>query len=352
MAYPVSTMLVGEVKALARKWVMEEGRLTPGFIGAYIAGSANYLPDDAPQPATSDLDTMVVLEDPGNALKPGKFVYQGALLEASYIGKETLSPPEAVLSSGAIAGGFRGNSVILDPTGMLTELSGVVAREFARRHWVRKRCERAAEQGLGWARAYDESIPLHDQVQATAFSAGVTVFPLLAAALKNLTVRKRYAAAREVLEEYGRLDFHEDALALFGCAQMSRERVEQHLRGVTEVFDAAKEVRRTPYRFGSDISEAARPISIDGSWELIERGLHREAVFWLVATHGRCRHILAADAPELLPRFDPVYLDLLADLGMDSVERRRQRCRQIEAFVPEVWEVTEAILAANPEIQD
>ena len=37
----------------------------------------------------------------------------------------------------------------------------------------------------------------------------------------------------------------------------------------------AKAVVRTPYRFAADISDSARPVAIDGSRELIERGYHR-----------------------------------------------------------------------------
>jgi hypothetical protein len=58
------------------------------------------------------------------------------------------------------------------------------------------------------------------------------------------------------------------------------------------VFDTAKAVIKTPFSFASDISDAAGPIAIDGSRELIERGLHREAVFWIVVTYSRCQKVL------------------------------------------------------------
>lgn len=75
-------MLVEEAKALARRWVLEEGQHLAGFCGAYVAGSVNWLPGDAELPATSDLDVHVVLEEPGS-LKPGKFIYHGVLREAA-----------------------------------------------------------------------------------------------------------------------------------------------------------------------------------------------------------------------------------------------------------------------------
>jgi len=345
-------MLVKEAKAAARHWVLALGRQTPGFLGAYFAGSANALADDARFPATSDLDVNLVLEAPGTEMKLGKFVYRGVLLEVSYIAHDALRSPEAVLGSYHLAGGFRTRSIILDPTGALTTLQEAVLREYARRRWVRKRCEHAVSGVRAFAQSLDEAQPLHDQVTACAFAAGVTTHVLLVAGLENPTVRRRYAAARELLTEYGRLDFHEPLLALLGCAEMDRERVEYHLGAVAAAFDAAKLAIKTPYRFGADISDVARPIAIDGSRELIERGLHREAVFWIAATYCRCRTIFAADTPELLARFDGGYRELLADLGIDSFQDRRQRCRQVEEFLPGLWEVAEEILSANRQIQD
>jgi hypothetical protein len=346
-------MLVREAKAAAREWVLEQGYRTPGFVGAYFAGSVNWLDAGAAFPAASDVDVMLVLEDLGVALKLGKFVYNGVLLEVSYLAREMLRSPEVVLANYHLAGGFRVPSVILDPSGELTALQAAVSRKHAQRNWVRLRCEHAANGVRNGARALDEGKPLHEQVTSCVFAAGITTHVLLVAGLKNPTVRKRYGAARELLVEYARLDFHEPLLELLGCAAMNRMRVEHHLGTLTTAFDAAKNVTiKTPYRFASDISNAARPISIDGTRDLIERGLHREAVFWIAATFGRCRTILAADAPELIPRFDPSYQELIADLGIDRFQDRRQRCAEIEAFLPRLWEVAEEILAANPEIQD
>jgi hypothetical protein len=60
-----------------------------------------------------------------------------------------------------------------------------------------------------------------------------------------------------------------------------------------------------PFFFASDISYIARPISIGGSRELIERGYHREAVFWMVATYSRCQKMLHHEAAaETAGRFD------------------------------------------------
>jgi hypothetical protein len=176
---------------------------------------------------------------------------------------------------------------------------------------------------------------------------------LLVAGLKNPTVRRRYVATLELLAEYGHLDFYETLLEMLGCAQMSRARVERHLAALTDVFDAAKLVVKTPFFFASDISELARPIAIDGTRQLIERGTHREAIFWMVATYSRCQKVLHHDAPEQMQdKYAPGYRQLLGDLGITSFADLQQRGKRVKGLLPRVWEVTEAIMAANPGIAD
>jgi hypothetical protein len=199
----------------------------------------------------------------------------------------------------------------------------------------------------------NESAPFHDQVTAWLFATGVTTHVLLVAGLKNPTVRKRYLAVRELLAEYGHLDFYETLLELLGCAQMSGRRVEDHLAALAQVFDATKAVIQTPFFFASDLSELARPIAIDGSRELIECGYHREAIFWIVATYSRCQKVLYHDAPVAMQeRFDPGYRHLLGDLGITSFADLQRRSEQVKGFLPHLWTMAEAILAANPGIED
>src|SRR5579884_501523 len=346
-------MIVKQAKEAARQWVMEEASKTSGFYGAFYHGSANYLPDDAVLPATSDLDVMVALTDPNPPDKLGKFLYRRVLLEVSYLPSERLQSPEQILGSYHMAGSFRVPSVLLDPSGQLTKLQAAVSQGFAKRPWVSKRCENARNNALSFLQGLNETAPFHDQVMAWLFGNGVLTHVLLVAGLKNPTVRRRYLAARELLAEYNHLDFYETLLEMLGCAQMSRARVEEHLAALGEAFDAAKTVIKTPYRFAADLTDIARPIAIDGSRELIERGFHREAIFWMVATYSRCQWVLSHDAPvEMQERFRPGYRQLLGDLDIASFPDLQRRSEQVKEYIPRVWEVAEAIMAANPEIED
>lgn len=343
-------MLVGQAKAVARQWVLEEAGAIPGFTGAFFHGSANWLADDAPLPATSDLDVMVVLENGEPPRKPGKFVHRGVLLDAAYLPGAQLGAAAEVLGRYHLAGSFHAASVIADPTGRLTDLQRAVAREYAKREWVRRRCEHARDRILT-AFALRESDPFPTQVTAWLFPTGITTHLLLAAGLRNPTVRTRYLAARELLKNYGELDCYEDLLRLLGCAEMSQARAETHLAALAAAFDAAARVIETPFFFAADISDAGRPVAIDGSRELIARGDHREAVFWVAATYSRCQLVFHHDAPELYARFERGYRALLGDLGIASFADLERRHGETADFLPRVWEVAERIMAANPGIE-
>lgn len=342
-------MLVKTAKAVANQWVSEAAEKLPGFAGAFYHGSTNWLAEDAVLPATSDLDIMVVFADP--PVKLGKFLYQGVLLEVSYLPSDQLRSAEVVLGQYHLAGSFHNASVIADPTGMLTQLQVAVAADYAKRQWVYRRCEDARNRILGNLASIKADTPFHDQVTSWLFGTGVTTHVLLVAGLRNPTVRRRYVTVRELLAEYGYLPFHETLLDLLGCAKLDRAQVEGHLAALVAVFDVAKTVIKTPFFFASDLNDLSRPIAIDGSREMIEQGLHREAVFWLVATYARCLKVLYHDAPERYAQFIPGFQSLLADLGIRSFTDLQQRSEQVRAFLPELWRMAEGILAANPQIQ-
>ena len=344
-------MRVRKAKEIARRWVIEEASGIPGFAGGFYHGSTNWLPDDVTLQATSDLDVMVVLDAPDPPVKPGKFRYRGVLLEVSYLPSDRVQSPEQVLGRYDLAGSFRAPGVILDPSGRLTALQTIVARQYAERRWVSRRCEDARERVLRNLRSLDAAAPFHDQVTAWLFATGVTTHILLVAGLQNPTVRTRYVAVRDLLAQYGQSAFYPTLLELLGCAQMGRARAEQHLVALTAAFDAAKAVIKTPFFFAADISDEARAVAIDGSRESIARGDHREAIFWMVATYSRCEKVLHHDAPpEMREVFTPDYQHLLGDLGIASFTDLQRRGERVQAFLPQVWRVAEAIMTANPAI--
>ncbi|WP_256223391.1 hypothetical protein [Paenibacillus sp. 1_12] len=262
-----------------------------------------------------------------------------------------LASVEEVLTSYHLAGSFRVDTIIADPTGHLRRLQTEVSRHFADRVWVRRRCDNVRQKIENGLRAIDTAAPLHDQVTSWLFPTGVTTHVLLVAALRNPTVRLRYLAAREVLMQYGHGDLYLDLLNLLGCAHLTPERVEHHLTELEQTFDVAAAVATTPFFFSTDIKATTRSVAIDGSRELIRAGYHQEAVFWIVATFARCHKILAADAPQdLQDTLLPAFKAIINDLGITSTNTIIRRADEVVQFLPRLWETTEAILLANPDI--
>ncbi len=344
-------MLVHEAKALARQWVLAEGAKIPDFQGAFYHGSINWLTEDASLAATSDLDIMLVFVDPP-PVKLGKFIYQGVILEVSYIAWAELGSPEQILATAHMAGGFKGGSIIADPTGRLTALEAVVAPNYAKQSWVVARCEGIEQKLLHNLDSFTEDDPLHVQTSAWLFGTGLTTHVLLVAGLRNPTVRKRYLAARDLLTEYGHLEVYEPLLELLGCAQMSAAQVQTHLDALTTAFDMAKAVIKTPFFFAADIDDLARPVAIGGSQELIDQGNHREAIFWIVATYARCQQIFYHDtAPNIQEQFTPDFRQLLTDLGIQTFADFERRRSAVKTFLPQLRTMAETVMADTATIE-
>jgi len=346
-------MNIGSARAAATDWVLQHVSREPGFIGAYFSGSTVGMPDDAEMAPSSDIDVIIVTENEEPPLKPGKFICQEALIEVTYLSWRDLASPEQVLTSYHLAGSFRVDTLMSDPTGQLRKLQTEVSRHFCDRIWVTRRCKNVRERIITGLRSIDSTAPWHHQVTSWLFPTGVTTHMLLVAALRNPTVRLRYVAARDVLKEYGQEEVYEELLRLLDCKVLTAEQAMNHLNDLSRTFDAAATIAKTPFFFSSDITPQARPIAIEGSRELILNGNHREAVFWMVATFARCHNIFEVDGPtELQQEYAPAFNALLADLGIMSTDDLLQRASETLHFLPKLWSVTEMILEANSEVAD
>ena len=349
-------MLIGEARAAARDWVHAHAAGERWFAGAYFGGSTVGLPDAAEVPLGSDTDVMVVTTDPEPPAKPGKFSHRGALVEISLVPSAALETAEAVLADYHLAGPFRTDTLIADPTGHLGRLGRSVAERFADPSWVRRRYGHALGRARdGLARldhaalaptASDPAAHHPGTVIGWLFPTGVTTHALLVAGLRNPTVRLRYLRTRELLAERGLPDAYPPLLAALGCGTLGAERAETHLAALAEAFAAAAAVARTPFPFRSDISAPARPVAIDASRALIRAGRQREVLFWLVASYARCQLVLAADAPPAeRERHTPGFRALLADLGLGTVADLADRARRTLGTLPALTATAEELLA-------
>lgn len=339
-----AAVTAGEGRKRAAAWVAEHGVLTPGFAGAFLHGSINWLPDDVVLPATSDLDIMLVVREVP-AQKPGKFRFQDVLLEVSHIPLSEVASAETVLGSAHLAGSFHRPGVLADPTGHLVAVQQQVSRHYADERWVLQRCRDVEAKMQQPFPPPATSLP--DQVNAWLFPTGLTTHLLLVAGLRNPTVRQRYLAVRELLEEQGRPEIYPGLLHDLGVLKMTVERAESHLEALEAAFlDAAREIR-SPFFFAADISDTGYPVAIDGARELIRRGDHREAMFWLAATAVRCQQVFLRDAPQMLPRHQSGFLALLGDLGVPDRRALMERKEAMLARLPERWGNAREIIAAR-----
>jgi hypothetical protein len=346
-------MIVKSAKERAVRWVNDEASKAPGFCGAYFAGSINWMPDDAPFPASSDVDVKVVVENPKSFDSLQHFLYADVLLDVSYTASDKFESPDIILSDYASAAHFTTPNIVADPSGQLAKIQAAVSQNFAQRHWVYRRCEHARDWCLTSLQRLRESDPLHDQVFAWLYATSIPNHIVLVADLKNPTVRRMFVTSRDVLGKYGYRSLHESLLELLDSSKISQWQVNNLLGACAETFDQAKQIIKTPFFGASSISDGGRSLAIDGSRELIEHGDHREAMFWIAITHSWCQKALMNDASlELQQRFAPSYQRLLSELGVTSFPDLQQRTEQLKVLLPAIWEVTEAIIAANPEIVD
>ncbi|WP_431032111.1 hypothetical protein ACQYWQ_01920 [Streptomyces sp. P6-2-1] len=340
-------MRVGTAREAARDWVARNGPGLPGFAGAYFSGSTVGLAADAVLSPYADVDLVVVLDTPLPPPKPGKFPHAGALLEVTYEPWAALASADTVLGDYHLAPPLaRTDTLIADPDGRLAALVAEVARGFARPEHVLRRCAQAAGRVRNGLAALPADAPLPQQVTAWLFPSGVTTHVLLVAALRNPTIRLRYPAVRDVLVPGPHEELYEDLLGALGCAHLDRARVAGHLAVLTETFDATSGVPvRTPFPYAADLRPDARPVAVDGSADLVARGLHREAVFWIVATLARCHTVLAADAPALQRGLLPGFREVLADLGLSGYADLRARGERTAAeLLPRVEEAAAGIV--------
>lgn len=344
-------MNIGFAREAAADWVRRHGRRLAGYMGAYFSGSTVGRPDHESLAVGSDVDVVVVLRGDAAPPKLGKLIYRDTLIEVTFLTYEQLESADRVLSSYHLAGSFRVHTLIDDPTGHLTRLFEQVSGRFTEVYWVNRRCREAIERienGLG---SLDVSSPLHELVMSWLFPTGIMAHVLLAAGLRNPTVRLRYLAARSVLEDFGREEAYPELLDFLGSKDWTAEQAVQHLRGLEQTFDAAAEAAHTPFFFSSNITPAARSIAIDGTRELIEAGNWREAAFWITATYARCHYILNCDAPSEAEALRPLFCDLLADLGLAAKQDFLDRVAAALSYLPTLKEIAEDIMRKHPEIR-
>lgn len=316
------TRLVGDARAIASTWMMESDL---PFFAAFIGGSVAHTPADAAYDPASDIDCYLVIEgDPPDG-KIGKITVNGVLLDVSWIAWSQLeqSASDAVLASLLHFG------VIVRDDGRLGELQQQISTPFTTPAAIEARLESMRAKirnGLGGDSSH---LPVPEQVMNWLFPATLATHIPLIRACAPLTVRKRFVAAKTVMAP----DAYEALLALYGFDAVSREQANYWLQETEQLLDASAPLAAESHRFwATDILADAKPIAIGGSRQLIDAGLHREALYWIIATSARCL-VVRADAGADAAPYLPAFTAMLTEMGLAKSEDRRQGSEKILALI-------------------
>jgi hypothetical protein len=173
---------------------------------------------------------------------------------------------------------------------------------------------------------------------------------LAVADLKRPTTRRTLSLLGEQLRAHGRPELHEDALALWGAAHVSRSDVQAMLDQSVIAFDRSVEVYRTPTPYGFTIRAHLRPYLLDATEELINEGQYREATFWIMTLVTESYLVLQNDAPEdEKPVFAAQLETMLETLGYTSIDAWGARIALAERLTQHITAVVAGLAARHPE---
>lgn len=347
-------MKAAEARMIAKQWADEHVAHLPGFHGAYLAGGIIRTADDETFPHYVDVDVHVILDRPWESgQRQGSFLYRDVIIECYFVDKAGYESWEGVVSNPLESQSFRSPNVISDPTGSLTEIQTIVAREFTRRKWVEARC--------GTLRQLITST-LDDEAKSSSISHMLTLlsnipYLLANAHLKNPTNRRAYCQTREILHADDRADLHESILALHGFTDVSREETEIRLQECIRAFDRAVEVFKTPFWSDHRMNRSVRPYILEGSQEMIREGRHREAMPWIVWNHMVANVAIQNDAPEdekkqFRETYDRLYGQSNTWYGKPFTWPTKEDTAFIRRVVADLLKYVDETLASNPAIRE
>jgi hypothetical protein len=346
-------MNVSQVIEIAKEWVEENASQAPGFCGAHLAGAITKMPKDAPFPIYRDVDVNIVVKGPKRIpIFQQKLLYKGVLLECIFYGLEGYNSPEVVLSNPMFAHRLAVESVISDPTGMLTKLQRSVAQDYSQRRWVQARCESSKRSIMEDLDKMNQADSPTDAWVSLAWLVSHLGTLIAVAHLKPPTVRRCFALTKELLQSQGKLALHETVLKLCGYAHIDRGQVESYLQECVTAFERAVEVKRTPFYGDFNIHSYVRPYLVEGSQEMIDEGNHREAMFWITFFHYLANVTIQNDAPEAeKPQYQAGFEQLLSGLGLHPLNDWQSRIQLAKNVAEEFFQLADEVIENHPDIK-
>jgi len=344
-------MYVGEVIAIAREWMERHGRDLPGCQAAHLVGSLTGLPHNSIFAAYRDVDISIVssVEHSGEAAVLD-IPYRGLIIECGFHSLADYRSAGKLLAHPGLAAHLAVDCVLYDPDGLLATVQPIVARDYRRRRWVLERCEAEKRDTLRLLEQAERAEAPGEYMLALYSLVGMALCGLLmVATLQAPTHRRCLVLARDLLYERDRPELYEALLDLLGHATLSRAEVERWLALASVAFDRAVAVKRSPSPFGFKFKPHVRPYLIDGARELIEQGLHREAMWWLGFVYFASNAVIQndGDAGEQ-PDYQARLCEFLGPLASETATERRGRVLRARRLADALFTLADQLVAHNP----
>jgi hypothetical protein len=328
-------MKVGEAKQIAKDWVAERAREMPLFAGAFFQGSITRMGDEEEMPPRSDVDVIVMVNRPewnwlveaGGELDSDAHLRGGVIIEPLYFAADILRDLERVATSVQLAPTFLAQNIILDPTGILSELQPLVRGSYRKEHRVRQRCQNVEDMTLGWLQSAgprDAKPPgwateLIFRVCCLYAASYLSSQALCVADLGGITGCKAFMRSREASLKHGLPHLHEKALEIMGCAEITSAQARAHLRELERAYGLACRVVHTPVWGRFYFKEFTRAIAVDAAAEMIVNGSPREGMPFALFLRCIAQNIIENDA-SLIEKKDlwKGFESLLSAFGLSS----------------------------------
>jgi hypothetical protein len=257
--------------------------------------------------------------------------------------------PESILADFRFACHFSVPNILSDPSGELSKTQNSVAAQYAKKRWVTKRIEGARGLVLSSLEELKSGTIEECMIHFIPAVMGIAQIPALAD-LMNPTMKKCFIEYKILMKNHGKPALHESLLQFFGSNSMDREDVEMYLEDLSTTFDRAVEIIQSP-SLGDFVNNAARPVVIDASCELVKDGFHREAMFWIAMMRAICQVTIQQDALEdEQTLYAEQYVKRLAELGLRSRDDLHRRAEDGKRLLDEVMQVADQIVETNEKI--
>jgi hypothetical protein len=344
-----------QARTIAERWVAEEVARAPGeTLGVFTHGSINWMADDDPFPASSDVDLAVVVPEVDPARHhPCKRPYGGIAIEAFYLPVARLSSVEALLADWVLAPNLAAGRVLFDRESRLGELQQAVRPAFAHRHWVRQRCRGLRDHALSIIAGFEQSDSLFYLNGVANLALRSMAQMALLAALRNPTTKKALVKARATLTAYDLTGEYQELLRLLRFADLDDEtilRVTGHCR---QALVDACQCLRTPFIGDNCVTVHGLP-ALDGDVPAcVAQGAGRDIFLWVETVYVHALIALHNDAPAATAaEARRIYVEDMATIRSATLVEARERMLACRPALDRMLVVCDGLAGRHPEAMD